>query len=471
MKIAKNENRYVTQPLLDYITKTDYKRKDDLYCIIDLIYRRQIYFKTKLQKRYGYIEIPRSTFQKLIPSKERIKEGLDFLVDNQLIKRNNFYKYGTTTEAKKYKIKTEFLGSKVPVEITDSKLNKRIKEIKLSNRKKRVKNLEFFKSKYYKTFKIDFDGAMSAITKNAVNEIKTLCEKIKYNISDERILDLIECKDNKNLDRVIITQLGGFEFHNILHQLMVHQQQVYAIYDGYLFFKRNNTNGRLDTNLTSLPSYLRKFLISDEKLFSLDIKNSQPFFLYTKLINESCIDSDELKLYRELVVNGVLYEYLVKDFFGVDYDSLDEADQRKIRDKSKLNLFRILYSKVTSFPKIKQIFGSRFPSIMEYINQVNYAKNNTLAVQLQERESLTVLDMIMVRLQEKNINPFTIHDSFLICESELIVVKVTLVNVCIEMYGIAPQLHEKVLLEENEEEEDDFEFIDDEYNLPDSFFD
>lgn len=180
MKIAKNEQRYVTQPILDYITKTDYKRKDDLYCIIDLIYRRQIYFKTELQRRYGYIEIPRSSFKKLIPSPNYVKEALDFLVDNGLIKRNDFYQYGTISKAKGYKIMTKYLGSKVPVEITDSKINNRIKEIKLNNRKKRVKNLEFFKSKYYKNFKIDFDSAMSAITEKAIFEISELCKKIKY---------------------------------------------------------------------------------------------------------------------------------------------------------------------------------------------------------------------------------------------------------------------------------------------------
>lgn len=469
MKIAKNEYRYVTQPILDYILKTDYKRKDDLYCIIDLIYRKQIYFKTELQRRYGFIEIPRSSFKKLIPRTNYINEGLDFLVDNGLIKRNDFYKYGTDPQAKGYKIMTEYLGSKVPVEITDLKINKRIKEIKLSARKKRVKNLEFFKSKYYKNFKIDFDGAMSAITEKAIFEISELCKKINYDITPERILDLIECKINNTMDRIIITQRCGYELHNILHRLMVHQQQVYAIHDGYLFFKRNSTNGRLDTNLTSLPSYLRKFLKSDEKLFSLDIKNSQPFFLYTKLLNENCIDSEELKLYGDLVVGGRLYEYLVKDFFGVDYDSLDEKDQMKIRDKSKINLFRILYSKTTSFTNIKQIFGNRFPTIMNYINEVNFVKNNTLAVQLQERESLTVLDMVMVRLQEKNINPFTIHDSFLVSESELAVVRETLIDVCMEMYGIAPQLHEKGLLEENIDSEEEYEFIDDGYDLPESF--
>ncbi|GAA4776835.1 MULTISPECIES: hypothetical protein [Flavobacterium] len=470
MKIAKNEQRYVTQPILDYITKTDYKRKDDLYCIIDLIYRRQIYFKTELQRRYGYIEIPRSSFQKLIPSPNYIREALDFLVENGLIKRNDFYQYGTISKAKGYKIMTEYLGSKVPVEITDSKINKRIKEIKLNNRKKRVKNLEFFKSKYYKNFKIDFDAAMSAITENAISEISELCKKIKYDISDKRILELIECRSNTTMDRIIITQRCGYELNNILHRLMVHQQQVYAIHDGYLFFKRNKTNGRLDTNLTSLPSYLRKFLKSDEKLFSLDIKNSQPFFLYTKLQNEIGINKDELELYGELAVNGVLYEYLANDFFGIDYDSLDDENKVVYREKSKINLFRILYSKVESYLSIKEVFAEKFPTIMKYINQVNFKKNNTLAVLLQERESLTVLDMVMVRLQEKNINPFTIHDSFLVTESELSVVRETLVSVCIEMYGIAPQLHEKDLLEEKMDSEEDYKFIDDGYDLPESFF-
>lgn len=469
MKIAKNEYRYVTQPILDYITKTDYKRKDDLYCIIDLKYRRQIYFKTELQRRYGYIEIPRSSFQKLIPRTNYIKEALDFLVDNGLIKRNNFYKYGTEPKAKGYKIMTEFLGSKVGIQITDSKINKRIKEIKLSVRKKRVKNLEFFKTKYYKNFKIDFEGAMSAITEKAISEISELCKKINYQINNERIMDLIDCKINNTLDRIIISQRCGSELNNILHRLMVHQQQVYAIHDGYLFFKRNKTNGRLDTNLTSLPSYLRRFLKSDEKLFSLDIKNSQPFFLYTKLQNEKGINESELKLYCELVVNGVLYEYLSNDFFGIDYNSLDDVDKMVYREKSKKNLFRIFYSKVESYKNIKQVFANRFPTIMMYINQVNFKKNNTLAVLLQERESLTVLDMVMVKLQEKNINPFTIHDSFLVAESELSIVRETLTDVCVEMFGIAPQLHEKDLLEETDSEEE-YEFIDDRYDLPESFF-
>jgi hypothetical protein len=49
----KQENRYLPSTLLTLIQKCDYKRKDDLYCIVDLIYRKQITYKTELQKKYG----------------------------------------------------------------------------------------------------------------------------------------------------------------------------------------------------------------------------------------------------------------------------------------------------------------------------------------------------------------------------------------------------------------------------------
>ena len=36
---------------------------------------------------------------------------------------------------------------------------------------------------------------------------------------------------------------------------MLYNIRINAINDGFLFFKRNDTNGRLDSNLTSLPSF------------------------------------------------------------------------------------------------------------------------------------------------------------------------------------------------------------------------
>lgn len=451
MKTSKNEKRYVTLPILEVIQKLHYKRKDDLYCIIDTIYRRQIYFKTKLQKNYGFIEIPRASFQKLIAKPENVRNAIDFLIEHNIILCNEFFVRGVS--AKKYKIKVEYLGSKVAVEITDKKINTRIKKVKMDKRKIRVKNMEFAKSKYYKNFRIDYAGASSAITQKAIEEIRTLGNNLGFKLSDSQIRDIIDCKGD--YIRNIFGHLkADFQLNNILHRMMVQEQQVNAINDGYLFFKRNATNGRLDSNLTSLPSYLRKFIKSDEKLFNLDIKNSQPYFLYTKLLKEESIDSEELELFGSLVLNGTLYEYLVEVFEGVAFEKLSDFQKPIQRKKSKLNLFRIFYSKIGSYQKIKEQFKSKFPTIMEFINQTNLIEHNTLAIQLQEREAVAVLDVIMVKLQKMDIFPFTIHDSLIVSENELPIVKSIVMDSCIELFGVGPQLHEEGLFEIEDEKED-----------------
>jgi hypothetical protein len=458
----KQENRYLPSTLLTLIQKCDYKRKDDLYCIVDLIYRKQITYKTELQKKYGFAQIHRNSFMKFIADPHNIKAGIDYLASNQFIIKNDFYKFGLTKGegvAKAYKIADEYLGSKVSVLITDKNINLKIAKQKLEARKIKVKNLEFAKSKYYKNLKIDREAAINATIEKAKIDIKDLCLYMGLSINEEAILNIINCTNDYRLDRVlIITQEKGKELHNILHRLMVHQQQIYSISDGNLFFKRNETNGRLDTNLTSLPSYLRKFIQSDENLFNLDITNSQPYFLYTKLINETMIDKKELDYYGKLVVSGQLYEFLGAKYY-------EEFGREKNRGQIKKMLFGIFYSKVISYPKEKTFFTKFFPTIMDYINMVNNTlKHNDLAIAMQERESMTVLDIVMPKLKELNIKPYTIHDSFIITESELPIVKEIFLSTCIELFGIAPQLHTTRLVDEIVDEVEDFLDLELEYD-------
>ena len=97
---------------------------------------------------------------------------------------------------------------------------------------------------------------------------------------------------------------------------------------------------------------------------------------------------------------------------------------------------------------------------MEFINQTNLIEHNTLAIQLQEREAVAVLDVIMVKLQKMDIFPFTIHDSFLVTEKELPIVRNVVMESCIELFGVGPQLHEENLFEAKEEIEEDYEDFD-----------
>ncbi len=314
-------------------------------------------------------------------------------------------------------------------------------------RELKEKSLEFAQSKYFKTFRIDAAAAHKAILNKTISEIKRLCFNLGFSYSESDILDIIECRnDHKHKRFKIMICPDGKELYNIMHRYMVHTMRLDAINDGFLFFKRNNTNGRLDSNLTSLPSYLRPYIISNEKLVSLDIKNSQPYFLYALIKDNTAIDPEDLKLFGELVVSGTLYEEMAKRY-------REQTGYTRTRKQMKLLMYRVFFSKTTGFIKQKAFFGGLFPTIMAFINQTNKAKNNTLAIMLQRMESNAVLDIIMPLLEAEGIIPFTIHDSFICMESEAVRIREIFVERLAMMFGVAPAMHMDYVLPEIEEEE------------------
>lgn len=429
------------------LDKLNYPRLENLYVILDMIYRRNIYFKTDLQKYYGYSEICRKTFLELIPRPAYLQEDIQFLIDKKFIMRNEYYVYGL--KPKGYKITREYLSNTVGVIIQDKKINARIFKQIVKQRQIKVENLNFQKTKYYNNLKIDYSSAIAAIEHRTFEELKALCSKIKIELTDCQILDIIRCRGEyiryKGLILLLLKDRQK-EFYNIIHRCIIHTTQVNAIHDGYLFFKRNKTNGRLDTNLTSLPSYLRPYIISNEKLKNLDIKNSQPFFLYTVLINNNSINTLELETYSHLVTTGQIYEYLNKEYYKL-------YEREKTREQIKKTLFKIFYSKNCSYVDDKAFFRKLFPSIMEFIDITNSKEHNTLAIKLQQEEARVVLDVIMPRLQKSGIVPFTIHDCFICTEKEEITVSAVLNCVFNELYNIIPSFSSEYLI--NIEDEDD----------------
>lgn len=458
----KQFNRYVPQKLKIELETIDYPRKDNLYTIIDLIQRKEIYFKSDAQKRYGYAEIPISQFKELIPSSNNLNADMKFLIDNKFIIRNERYIAGVSS--KSYKIASEYLGNVIAVKILDNNINNRIWKQIQSNKRRRVKNMEFAKTEYFKNFKIDYLGAKLAIYEKAENEIIELCAEIKIRIQKNEINEIINCDPKSNRIKFIILQSKkGSELHNIIHRYMVYNTRLNAINDGFLFFKRNKTNGRLDSNLTSLPSFLRPFIQSDERLMNIDIKNSQPFFLFTLIKNNPTIDEVELLRYMELVINGTLYDYL-KDEYNNRYNKFWD------RNQMKKVLFKIYYSKTTSYSTYKDFYSSIFPSIMQFINSENEVFHNTLSVRLQTTESFAVLDTIMPLLEAIGIRPYTIHDSFVCKKSEANQIIETIKNKFVELFGYAPALHSNYI-DEIEDEDDDvpFNWYEDLYLIGDDF--
>lgn len=437
-KQQKQFTRFVPALVLQEIEKLDYKRKDDLYVIIDLIYRKQINYKTDLQKIYGYIEIPNSIFKTLIADSNSISAGLKLLMSENIIESNQHY--FPSVFSKSYKICGDLLSKKVEVVIQDKNINKRIEQHEKDRKKFFEKQLEFSKTNYYDTFKINYDGAYQFIFNTAATQIKLLAINKNLKFTDEEIKDIINCKGSWKKNRGMFL-MRGKELHNILHQFTHNHFKILCIKNGYLYFKRNETNGRLDTNLTNLPTELRQFLVSNETLYNIDIKNSQPYFLYALLKQENAIPNEELERYGNIVTEGNFYEFLADEYEKY-------TGKIKTRKDMKSFLFKIFFSKPESFLKIKEFFGSIFPNIMKYINENNATSNAVVANKLSTIESTTIISVILPKLGELGIKPYTIHDSFVCKESEIETIKNVFNEITSLMYNVSPNLHVKTLIED-----------------------
>lgn len=443
MKNQKQFTRFVPILVQNEIEKLDYKRKDDLYVIVDMIYRKQSNYHNKMLKLYGYINVSLLSIQKLISDRNNINKAKKILVENNILDENsNYSSIGGKTFSKSYRVNEKLLSKKVEVLITDKKINARIEQLEIERKKLKDSNIKFSQSNYFKTFKIDYMTALNYITKKAVKELKLLAINGKIEVSDEEISSIFELKKElTSIRKKYIHRLG--EFNQIMYNFTQNHYKILMIKNNYLYFNRNETNGRLDTNLTNLPTELRQFLVSDETLYNIDIKNSQPFFLYALLKQENAISTDELEKYGKLVVDGIFYEFLAEEYKKFT------GKKNVSRSDIKGLLFKIFFSKVNSFLKIKEFFGGIFPEIMNYINVNNKNSNAIVANKLSTIESTTIISVILPALGELRIKPFTIHDSFVCKESEIKPIIDTFNTKLMSMYGMVPNLHCKTLIEDS----------------------
>jgi hypothetical protein len=319
------------------------------------------------------------------------------------------------------------------------KINKRIHDFRIEEKERKVKNVNFLKTDYYLNFKIKYQQAIEFVYNQSITGIKEILTKIRFIMNDQDILDLINGEGKYQLHKAVITKsICCDQFYQIINRHISYIHCIENINDGFLFFKRNKTNGRLDTNLTSLPSCLRPFLISDSPLYSIDLKSSQPFFLYTEIKDNPNIDPTELELYKSLVVSGDsengLYEFICDEY-------KKNHNRNYTRNDAKQLIFKIFYSEITSFKKQREFFSSFFPTILKYIDSKKSNSYKDFSVDLQSIESKTILDTIVPKLKPLQIKPYTIHDSFIVRYEDVDKVYSTTVDTIKELYGYCPKLH------------------------------
>ena len=231
----------------------------------------------------------------------------------------------------------------------------------------------------------------------------------------------------------------------------------------FRFFKRNNTNQRLDTNLTNLKKELRQFIKGD--LVSIDVKNSQPFLLgvlvqhillaknynikglsknikrlsnnkqtlgntYCSLLHIDNITSTfgkraltkvylirqnikidylaKFKTFLDSVINGSLYD----DFISFYNDGISRKEVKTI-------MFKVFFSSnkkghFTPYKNDKLIFAKVYHFVAEIIKILKHKDHALLPIYLQKLESFLFIDSIAKELVNNGIIPFTVHDSVLI---------------------------------------------------------
>jgi hypothetical protein len=255
-------------------------------------------------------------------------------------------------------------------------------------------------------FKNEDSTLLKKYLKSAIGNIADL----KYNFIEEDISQLKQ-KLIDDLFYVTVDSKSSLIYLDMLKQDLdsfnKNKFAVDCISDKHIYFHFDNY-GRLHTNFTILKSFIRKnyLKIDGEETHEIDLNNSQPLFL-CKLIqrsNRKGINEDEFTLFKNLSLNGNLYQYLI--------DNSTITDRRLIKEM----VYVVLFGKNFN-TKSDALFRGLFPTIHNFIREYKRDVGNykILSHDLQKAESGLIFNQIVGTV--KNLYPeirmVTIHDSII----------------------------------------------------------
>jgi len=256
----------------------------------------------------------------------------------------------------------------------------------------------------------------------------------------------------------------------IMHRLCIRK-----ISEGDFSFIKDNTVGRVHTNFTNMPYWVRYFITYDGgRLVNVDIKNSQPYLATTlfsteffeldtdlrkkakigkniykgilkikDIVNtEECKESDyvsinsivssmnsrlstlnlrkttankeeseELQKFTLLVEQGKLYTYIQNEIFAKTGIFYD--DMAEIKLIVLLAFFTSNHFIGQDGAKLKRIFKEVFPFVYKILSIIKKQDYSLLPRLLQAIEAKIMLDRVCVRIgkERPNMPIYTIHDS------------------------------------------------------------
>ena len=391
----KKINRYIPEKAYEELSKSDYKNKEHLYIILDMVNRITIFRKYDTDYSNKFVDIPSQYFKDIICDSKSLSNSMNYLKSNGILDCDGIYSK-QKGKALGYRINDNYFSKLIKVEIEKKTLTKKIMS-NVNKEKSMVNDIyKKYKSFFVSSFKINFEKAINYITTHYLNT--PLCE------------------------RKLEEKIKSINKYNHLYMA------ISAINDGDLFFRHNKTNGRIDTNLTNLKSELKQF-ISIPNLIQLDIVNSQPYILSLYLKSKGIDDSKFINWTQK----GIFYENFEKEYYKQTGKTLSRKEIKEI-------MFCIFYSKNESYKKEKSVFKSIFPNEYEIIENEKRYKHNQLAIKMQRLESEICIDTICQELDKENIKYFTIHDAWIVDRFDELKVKKIVESEFMKKYNSMPKI-------------------------------
>jgi hypothetical protein len=252
-------------------------------------------------------------------------------------------------------------------------------------------------------------------------------EKFKFiKVEDKRLNNKLDMNVYKDKD-ILLKGSDGYKYVTMwMEQLSINKELSYEyieknitdenkLYTSIMvtdifeqkFAKKDTTGNRLHNNLTNLPTPLRAFTtINNQQLCQVDIKNSQPLFLYIALRNYN-INKTELDKYKTVVCETGFYEFFAERL------NFELTENNRTAFKKKI-FGGVLFDKNRSYlSKYETAFKTEFPEIFNVIRSIKSKKYEEVAIMLQKTESKFIFSCIeeLMFLTKNEIELLTIHDS------------------------------------------------------------
>jgi len=406
-----NVKRYIPEKVHQKVMTLDYKDKEHLIVICDMIYRSTIYKKEDKDYKNQFIDIPRNYFRDIFSD---YKKHISFLISEGIIESDGNYSKDDK-KALGYRFREDHISPLISITIEKKTISRKI--IKNKNERNNFVNekLHDYRDYFLNNFKIDYGSAIEHLNQ-WFNSLSSSTPPYVAGFLNKEWIKLVN------------------KYNHIFISLS-------AINDGELFFRKNKTNGRIDTNLTNLKSDYKKFILSDKALKQIDIVNSQPFILsllFTPPYVAGFLNRGELKLYNDWTGRGIFYEMFERTYFKNTGKTLS---RKTIKDM----MFAIFYSKNGSYTHEKRIFKSIFPTIMNYIEKEKEGRHNQFAIKLQKIESGICIDVISDEMTRRNIKYFTIHDAWIVSEEAVEETKEIIWSKFGDLFFRRPEIKEDLL--------------------------